>query len=141
MTIHCLYSAESNALLGVSENELVPAVGQAVTVLDRGMPDFSLEAWNPAMLNFYSNAAVMITHLEFRRRFTADEQELVDEFNATFETNGLLTVAQKRKVRTGLKNFEAASGVVLSDPDIPAMLAMYEALGILASGRAAEILA
>lgn len=82
-----------------------------------------------------------LTHLQFRRRFTPQEQELSDELEATFESNPALTAGQKRKLRTGYKNFNKASSVNLDDADIPPMLAMYVALGILAAHRPAEILA
>lgn len=141
MTIHCLYNAATNALLGVSEETLVPLDGQAVIGRNRGLPDFSKEEWNTATLDFYTKPTTELTHHEFRCRFTAGEQELIDEFNATFEAHPGLTAEQKRKVRTGLKNFEAASVVVLSDTAIPTMLGLYTLLGLLAEGRAAEILA
>ena len=82
----------------------------------------------------------ILTHLEFRRRFTQQEQELADELEVTFEANPGLTVEQKRKLRTGYKNFYAATGVDLQDPDVPPMLGLYEALGILSAGRAEAIL-
>ena len=83
----------------------------------------------------------ILTHIEFRRLFTPLEQQLSDEFEVTFESNAALTVEQKRSLRTGYKNFNAASVVDLDDPDVLPMLGLYEALGILATGRAAEILA
>lgn len=82
-----------------------------------------------------------ITHLEFRRRFTVEEQELADELEVLFESNATLSVEQKRKLRTGYKNFYAASMVNLDDPAIPPMLDIYEELGIIAPGRKLEILA
>lgn len=81
-----------------------------------------------------------LTHLEFRRRFTLAEQELSDELEATFESSTVLTAEQKRSLRTGYKNFYAATVVELADPAIPPMLGLYTALGILAEGRALEIL-
>ena len=82
----------------------------------------------------------IVTHLEFRRLFTTVEQELCDELEVTFEANPALSAAQKRSLRTGYKNFYAASEVNLDDPDIPPMLGMYVALGILDAQRPAEIL-
>lgn len=81
-----------------------------------------------------------LTHLEFRRRFTLTEQEFSDELEATFETNPMLSTEQKRKLRTGYKNFYAATVVDTQDPDIPPILGLYEAIGILGAGRAEEIL-
>lgn len=139
--IYCTYSTETNALLGVSTSEPTSSPGQEVIAHNRELPDFVLEEWNPALLSFFTKEETTWTHLEFRRRFTSDEQELIDEFNATFESNPALTAAQKRKVRTGLKNFDASTHIVKSDPDIPALLGLYTLVGLIASGRAAEILA
>ncbi len=82
----------------------------------------------------------IMTHLEFRRLFTPLEQELSDELEATFESNNSLTVEQKRKLRTGYKNFNAATTVDRDDPDIPPMLNLYVTLGILEPHRPVEIL-
>ncbi|MBK9440726.1 MAG: hypothetical protein IPN53_05165 [Comamonadaceae bacterium] len=81
-----------------------------------------------------------LTHLEFRRLFTSTEQEFCDELEATFESNALLSAAQKRTLRTGYKNFYAASKVDLADPAIPPVLGLYVALGILDAARPAQIL-
>lgn len=98
--------------------------------------------WSPVDPDPYAPPpSRILTHLEFRRLFTPTEQELSDELEATFESNGGLTAEQKRKLRTGYKNFNKATAVNLDDPDIPPMLAMYVALGILGADRPAEILA
>lgn len=86
-------------------------------------------------------ATRILTHLQFRRRFTAAEQELADELEVTFESNPAFTAAQKRTLRTGYKNFYAASEVDLDDPAIPPMLGMYVVVGVLEANRPAEILA
>jgi len=81
-----------------------------------------------------------LTKLMFRRLFTATEQKAIDRFNATFESHPALTDDQKDDVRTGLENYKAAGSVSLDDPDTGAVLGLYTALGILAAGRAQEIL-
>lgn len=81
-----------------------------------------------------------LTKLLFRRLFTNEEQKAIDRFNATFESHPLLTDDQKDDVRTGLENYRAAGSVSLNDPDTAAVLGLYTALGILAAGRAGEIL-
>jgi len=82
-----------------------------------------------------------LTKLTFRRLFTATEQKAIDRFNATFESHPALTDDQKDDVRTGVENYKAAGSVSLDDPDTGAVLGLYTALGILAAGRAQEILA
>lgn len=81
-----------------------------------------------------------LTHLEFRRLFTLAEQELCDELEATFESNAMLDAAMKRTLRTGYKNFYAASKVDLTDPAIPPVLGLYVALGMIGAARPAQIL-
>lgn len=78
--------------------------------------------------------------IDWRRQFTGTEQELIDEFNATFESNPMLTEDQKRKIRTGLEDYKAAPVVRSDDPKVPVMLGLYVALGILAPHRPQEIL-
>ncbi len=81
-----------------------------------------------------------LTKLLFRRLFTNEEQKAIDRFNFMFESHPLLTDAQKDDVRTGLENYKAAGSVNLDDSDTAAVLGLYTALGILAAGRAQEIL-
>lgn len=80
---------------------------------------------------------IPLTKYEFRQRFTPAERAACDAFNAGFEAHPALSAEQKSDIRTGLEDFRAVSEVdpVLAMP----MLAMYEALGLLAPGRAAEI--
>ena len=82
-----------------------------------------------------------LTHLGFRRLFTQAERELADELEVTFETNPALSTEQKRTLRSGYKDFYAGTSVNRDDPAVLPMLTLYEALGIIAPGRAAEILA
>ncbi len=82
----------------------------------------------------------ILTHLEFRRRFTPQEQELCDELEVTFESSPDLTAQQKRALRTGYKNFYVATSVDLDDPDVQPMLDLYVSLGHLTANRPMEIL-
>jgi hypothetical protein len=86
------------------------------------------------------NGAIPITKLEFRRRFTFEERMSIDEFNVTYMNNGLLTDEQKKTIRTNLEDYNKATDIVLSDPSTIAGVVMYEQLGLIAQGRAEEIL-
>ena len=100
--------------------------------------------WNSGSLQFESPARAdrLITKLEFRQLFAPDKRELVDEFNASYEASLLLTAAQKRAVRSGLKDFDAASGIAVPlTPTVMAMLGLYQAVGILNSADVAAIVA
>ena len=81
------------------------------------------------------------THLWFREHFTQAERENIDELEATFESNALLTAAQKKQLRTGFKDYNMGTDVNKDDPRIPPMLGLFVALGLLAANRPSEILA
>lgn len=93
----------------------------------------------PEITTMYSGRRIL-SKLEFRRLFTTDEQELCDEFELFFEGNAALTTEQKRSIRTGLKNFNAATEVNLDDLAILPMLQLYAYLQLIDTSRVVEIL-
>ena len=82
----------------------------------------------------------LLTKYEFRKRFTTEERERIDAFNASFEANPSIPDQYKAKLRTGLKDYEASTGVELLDPATIAMVRFYETLGLLDAGRADQVL-
>lgn len=86
------------------------------------------------------NFEVPLHKAEFRDLFTQEERESIDEFNATYLDNPALTVEQKRAIRSGLAYYTDAKRIYLSNPQTIATLYMYEALGLIGSGRVLEIL-
>ena len=82
----------------------------------------------------------LLTKYEFRKRFTIEERERLDTFNASFEANPSIPDQHKAKLRTGLKDYEASTGVELLDPATIAMVRFYETLGLLDAGRADQVL-
>lgn len=86
------------------------------------------------------NGTIHLTKLQFRRLFTFPERMAIDQFNATFESNPMLSDEQKALVRTSLNDYDVAEGVYLNDPATVAGVQLYETLGLIAAGRAAEIL-
>lgn len=87
-----------------------------------------------------AQGSVALTKLQFRRLFTPLERASIDAFNAGFEGHPALTDEQKAGVRTALADYAVASDIRLDDEATIAALYMYEALGLIASGRAAEII-
>lgn len=82
-----------------------------------------------------------LSKLEFRNLFGA-KKPAIDAFNASFESNALLTSEQKAMIRTGLLDFEQAKYVRRPfDPAVAQMVGMYQALGILTAGEATAVLA
>ena len=75
-----------------------------------------------------------------RRRFTAEEQDAIDAFNeGGYLTHPALDEATKGAIRRGLVLYSVTININPLDPDTQALLGLYEALGLLAPGRAAEI--
>lgn len=88
-----------------------------------------------------ANFEVPLSKYQFRQRFTYDGRLAIDAFNRTFEDNDNLTTEQKAAIRTNLEDFAASGAVYLGNPATVAGVQLYEALGLIAAGRAAEILA
>ena len=130
MSIHCLYNAETNALLGISTEPHTVQPGQAQITRGREMPDLTVEEWNPAILNFFTKISTSITKLKFLKRITAQEFAAI---KATAAINGEIDFFWQK--------FLAAQDIVVSDPELIAGLAALEQIGIIEPGRAAEILA
>ena len=82
----------------------------------------------------------LLTKYEFRKRFATEERERIDAFNASFEANPSIPDQCKAKLRTGLKDYEASTGVELIDPATIAMVQLYETLGLVDAGRADQVL-
>ena len=87
-----------------------------------------------------AQGTVALTKLQFRRLFSPEERIQIDAFNMSFETHPLLSKDQKASIRTALADYNVASDIRLDDAATIAALYMYESLGLIAFGRAKEIL-
>jgi len=81
-----------------------------------------------------------LTKLQFERRFANDEWAAVQAFNANYEQHPALDDAQKLSIKRGLSEYALALDIVLTDVGTVTLVGLYEALGLIAVGRAAEIL-
>lgn len=87
-----------------------------------------------------SGTKLPLTKLKFRRLFTKTEREDIDEFNEKFESNANLTNRQKKQVRTALREFDHTEHISRPfDPDVLAMLDLYEAMTLVTPERVVEI--
>lgn len=88
-----------------------------------------------------SNGELPLTKYQFRQRFTFPERIAIDQFNGgAYLSSASLTVAQKAEITTMLEDYKAANEVRRTDPATIAAVQMYEGLGLIAHGRAAEVL-
>lgn len=127
--IFCVYNSTTNALLGVDTDELTPADGQSVITLGRDLPDFSIEAWNPAILAFQTKPTTKLTQKDFLKRFTPTEYAAIKSAAAA---NGTVDYYFQLLL--------SAEYVCVSDPDTITGVQLLEQAGLLGAGRAAEIL-
>lgn len=77
----------------------------------------------------------ILTKLAFRRRFTLAERIAMDGA----PDNPALPAEARAALRTMARDLELAEEIDLDDSDVIAGLALLEQLGIIASGRAAEV--
>lgn len=81
-----------------------------------------------------------LTKFQFRKLFGA-KQGLVDEFNASFESNAGLSAELKRAIRSGLENYRTSGSVARPFlPEVAQMIGLYHALGMLTAEEAKNIL-
>ncbi len=76
------------------------------------------------------------TKLEFRRLFSMYELVAIDNFAA----NTVLSADQKATMTTIMHNFDVASEINVSDPLTQQGVNYIESIGLIASGRASQIL-
>jgi hypothetical protein len=81
-----------------------------------------------------------LSKIEFRRLFPGTKVALVDEFNALFESNPLLTDEQKRDIRSGIEDYRATDTVNLDDVSTQKMIGLYTLLGLITPEEASGVL-
>ena len=81
-----------------------------------------------------------LSKLDFRNRFSAAEQENIDAFNASFETNPALTELQIKQIRTANINLNSADSVNLGDQQTIQGVYLYVALGLISAADAEVVL-
>ena len=133
MTFYITYNpALNNFLLGLSEDEPSSVPEGAMVKAKAGpMPDLSKMAYNPAMLDFYPrNDVRIVSKLAYLRRFASEER---------------VAIRAAAKVNPVLEDYmallELSEEISLDDPDTVTAVQMLESAGLIATGRAAEILA
>lgn len=87
------------------------------------------------------NGSLGWTRYQFRQRFTPTERIGIDAFNeGGYLTSEALTEPQKAAIKLALADYAVTPYVHLDNPSVIAMVNLYETLGLIAPGRAAEIL-
>jgi hypothetical protein len=125
-----------NVLVGVSGQEIHPIDGVTVEIRDGNMPDMSRWAWNAAILDFYEKPRRRLSKLELMNRFT--DTELANIYSAA--KSSVMVGVWMEKLNAASPEADGTS-VDLEDPRTVAGIQSLEAGGLIAAGRAAEILA
>ena len=129
------YDAITRELLGVSDNEL-PTPENGSTTEFTGVTALEIRAnytWDPATVSFVEKDGAnkrLISKLDYMNRFT--DPELVAIYTAA-KTN--------INVEIWLEKFKLATEINLDDPRTSSGLQALETAGLIAPGRAMEILA
>jgi len=132
MSYYILYNpALGNALVGLVEVVPDPLPEGILAKVRQGeLPDLTHKIYNPSVLDFYDNPSVALTKREFIKRLTATEYAAIKS-----------AAAANAELDYYWQMFMLAKSVSLTDPDTIAGVQMLEGIGLLAAGRAAEILA
>lgn len=129
------YDAITRELLGISDFEL-PTPENGSTTEIPGITALELRSnytWDPATVSFIERDGAnkrLISKLDYMNRFT--DAELVAIYTEA-KTNV--------NVEIWLEKFKLAAEINLDDPRTSSGLQALETLGLIATGRAAEILA
>ena len=109
-------------------------------VWDSGAPlpsKETLDQWIIANPNAASQG-IVLTKYEFRKLFTFNERVAID--SAPSNTN--IPAQYRAMINTFMKDLEMSGVVFLTaNPDLPTGLGLLEQVGLIAPGRAAQILA
>lgn len=138
---YVLCNLETGSVLDVSENPLT-ADGHPVTVriFEGSIPDPLTHSWNRAGLCYERKQIQTLSHIQFRKLFTAVEEWTMDTFNDTYLENPAIGNEQKAMIRTGLRKYAEASAIDLSDSGVAMLLDLYVMVGILTVERKQEII-
>jgi len=93
-----------------------------------------------AIIDEASKCVLPLTKYQFRQLRTVEERIACDKFEATYTNNPLLTEEQIDTIRTYLRDYAEAQEVRLTHPSTISGVQLWESLGLISIGRAAEIL-
>jgi hypothetical protein len=108
-------------------------------VWDAGAPvpdQATLDAWIAANPDISTDSGVVLTKYAFRQLFTLPERIAID--NAP--SNTAIPANYRAMLLTMSKDMELSAEVHLSKPDTIAGVGFLEQLGLIAAGRAAQVL-
>lgn len=121
--------ALGNALVGVTESTMPIIDGIVYVEFNGDVPDLPKVFWNNATLAWNDRILPILTKREFLKKFTADEYADIKAASASNST-----------VDYYWQQFILAEEIVMSDPDTMGGIRTLEAIGLLAPGRADEII-
>jgi hypothetical protein len=130
--IYVLCNVVTGALLSISEQPInTEGHPLQVKTFDMSMPDLTKVEWDKGGLNFKPKSqSRIITKLTYLRRFNQDERIAIRS-----------AAEASPQLQDYMALLELSEEISLDDPDTIAAVNMLEMVGLIAAGRAAEILA
>jgi len=130
MTYYILANQFDGQLIQVSTDFLEPGPGQLILAREGQIPDLEKFEWHNGSLAFIEkNQSRWMSQVSFLGRIKQEELA------------GIYTLAKSDiNVEIWLDKFKMAQEIFLDDPEMQANLPLFELAGVLAAGRAMEIL-
>ena len=130
--IYVTVNVETGELLHIADEPVeVSGAPLMVRPMDRGRPDFSKEEWVRNLLNFVPlPEARVLTRRAYLGLFTQEERVAVR-----------VAAGSSPELYDYLAMLELAEEIDLDDPDTVGAVNMLEMVGLIAAGRADEVLA
>jgi hypothetical protein len=136
------YNPETGALIGVTAEP--PPADPAVATRAISATSVELQTWDPAQRAFREELSGVetwkITRLAFRNRFTMAEKAAMEIAGLDNPLAGMPDRQKSAVLRAYMADVASSTFVDLQRPDTRAGVLQLEALGLLAAGRAAQIL-
>ena len=130
--IYVTVNIETGELLHIADEPVeVSGAPLMVRPMDRGRPDFSKEEWVRNLLNFVPlPEARVLTRRAYLGLFTQEERVAIR-----------VAAGSSPELYDYLAMLELAEEIDLDDPDTVGAVNMLEMVGLIAAGRADEVLA
>jgi len=134
--IYVAYNVVTGALLDISEAPIaVDGYPLTATALDRNMPDLTMEYWSRSLADFMAKpGGRWVTKLELVERLGGDFKKIIKASRTNDDVEVFVRMMELAAPKADGKSIH------LDDPRTITALQMFEAAGIIATGRAAEIL-
>ena len=138
MTWKIIYTTATGAFFALTDNAIDPLpAGYAAKSIGNAKPDLDAYQWDASTLGLVPRTpARLVSKYVFIQRFTDAERRLLFGFSL----DSTKTEAQRRLVHAFVQYLTFLDTINLDDTSISTSMQYLETAGVLAAGRAAQIL-